>query len=337
MTIPFDRLVAIVGIVKAIQRTTSATYLVGLWKEHFWRGLLWSIPFNNEYIPTTMFAHTIHDCSRHSSLVAPSWTWASVTTPIVYPIPGISSTSLKPICEILDVQVEELSGEYSSRLTIRGDVRVIYVKHAYSPYITQAHSLEPEERVTKQSSPSNKELREPIYFSGSPLSSLPNKFDPEHSIAMSLKKPTKLSDFHLIPGSWRPDEVLRPEDPVTFIAIARYPRGSRAGYVADDDQMEVYALGLQLVSGGSGSYRRVGYGVWHDCSWYGFDCSDGGKAKSNHMERSVLKMKRWMGEDRGMLVPGLGQHEHNAKGDAGNDLIVHEKHTTVSRQTLLIV
>jgi hypothetical protein len=336
MTISSDRLVAIAGIVKAIQQTTSATYLVGLWKEYFWRGLLWSIPFNNEYIATTMFAHTIHDCSRHTDLAVPTWTWASVTLPIVYPIPVISSTSLTPICEILDVQFDELSGSSLGRLSICGDVRVMYVKHAYSPYITQAHALEPNERVTKQQTSSQKELRESIYSSGSALSSLSNNFDPEHTIAVSLKTPTKLGDFQLVPGSWRPDEVLRPEDPITFIAIARHPRGSRAGYVADDDQIEVYTLGLQPVTEGGTSYRRVGYAVWHDCSWYGFDCSDGGQEKPSRTERGIRKMKNWVGEDHSILLPGLGLHKHNVRW-RWDGRIMYEKHVVFSRQTLTVV
>lgn len=337
MSFAADRLVAIEGIVKAIQRKTSATYVVGLWKEHLWRGLLWSIPFNNEYIPTTMFANTIYDCSRHSNLKVPSWTWASVTSPIVYPIPGISSTSLIPICEALEVQVEHVSGGYSRRLTIRGDIRVLYIKHTYSPYIIQAHALEPDERATRQRSFSKQELKEPIYVPGSPLSSQPYTFDPEHSFAASLKKPTKISGFQRMPGSWRPDEVLRPEDPITFIAIARYPRGSRAGYVTDDDQIEVYTLGLQPVGDGSGSYRRVGYGIWQDCAWYGFDCSEAGRSKPTRRDRSLRKMKKWMGQGRGMLKSGLGEHEHNVEGSAENDGVLYEENMTVLRQTLVII
>lgn len=340
MSFGSDRLVAIAGIVKAIKQMTGATYMVGLWKEHLWRGLLWSIPCNNEYLPTTMFANTIHDCSRHSDLFVPSWTWVSVSSPIVYPIPGISSTSLTSICEILDVQIEELRSGHSGELTIRGDTRVIYVKHTYSPYIIQAHALEPENRVTKQKTFSTQELKGNIYIPGSPLSSQPNNFDPEQSFAASVRKPTGLSDFQTIPGSWRPDEVLRPEDPITFVAIARNSRGSRAGYVADDDQIEVYTLGLQAVPDRSGSYRRVGYGVWRDCAWYGFDCSESGKSKQSRLGKSLGKMKRLMGDDRGFLTPGLGMHKHNVKSVDGGDgkvEIVYEQHTTLLRQTLTVV
>lgn len=116
--------------------------------------------------------------SRHSDLKVPSWTWVSETSPIVYPIPGISSTSLTPICEALDVQFEDVSGGYSVRLTIRGDFRVLYIKHTYSPYIIQAHALEPDDRPTRQRSFSKQELKEPIYVPGSPLSSQPYTFDP---------------------------------------------------------------------------------------------------------------------------------------------------------------
>lgn len=87
----------------------------------------------------------------------------------------------------------------------------------------------------------------------------------------------------------------------------------------------------------SGSYRRVGYGIWQDCTRYGFDCSEAGRFKPTRMDRSLRKMKKWMGEGRGMLKSGLGEHKHNVEGSVKNDRILYAQNTTVSRQTLVII
>jgi hypothetical protein len=63
-----DRLMALSGIAQRVQRATGWSYVAGLWKEHIMFGLRWQ---------TTMPA-----VNRKRTYVAPSWSWASVTTEI---------------------------------------------------------------------------------------------------------------------------------------------------------------------------------------------------------------------------------------------------------------
>ncbi|OCL10795.1 HET-domain-containing protein, partial [Glonium stellatum] len=78
MTNQSDRLIAISGIAEAIQRRTKNVYVSGLWQDQLALGLLWNIPFEPEFTPTTMFAFTIPPSTRHDKAIAPSWSWASV-------------------------------------------------------------------------------------------------------------------------------------------------------------------------------------------------------------------------------------------------------------------
>ena len=71
MTNQTDRLIAISGIAEAIQRRTKNVYLVGLWKDQLALGLLWNIPFEREFTPTTMFAFNIPPSTRHSRAIGP--------------------------------------------------------------------------------------------------------------------------------------------------------------------------------------------------------------------------------------------------------------------------
>ncbi|KAF2262136.1 HET-domain-containing protein, partial [Lojkania enalia] len=84
MTNSSDRLVAIDGIAKALARRTQNEYLVGLWRDHLWIGLLWSIPHTGEFTTTTMGAFNLDENHfiRHKEQIAPSWSWVSVTAPV---------------------------------------------------------------------------------------------------------------------------------------------------------------------------------------------------------------------------------------------------------------
>jgi len=66
ITIEEDRLPAISGIAREISAQTNMTYIAGLWKEDFHRGLLWTT--SNEGLPYTRY-------------IAPSWSWASIQFP----------------------------------------------------------------------------------------------------------------------------------------------------------------------------------------------------------------------------------------------------------------
>jgi hypothetical protein len=324
MTQSSDRVVAIAGIAKAIQERTADQYLSGLWKASLWRGLLWSIPFANEYTPTTMYAYTLAECSRHNKKIAPSWSWQSVTTPVVYPIPLISSSNLFPICEVLDVVNGDASVTSTGRITIRGDVRTLYMKSTYQPVVLEVHAIDPDERVIHPHVPLSRPFqpKDPLDIPGSPLSLMPDKtkYDPETFMQASSKPPTKSSDFQLFPGNWRPDEILAPESPIHFIAIAQTPRGNRPGYLGENDPLQVYTLGLQSTGKAEGEFRRVGYAVWHDCAWYGYDCNQGRQKKASAflssvggIDRGAKTVKSWLdGSKKKLSAPSSRSHDHLA-------------------------
>jgi hypothetical protein len=344
MTQSSDRAIAIKGIAKAVQQKTADQYVSGLWKANLWRGLLWSIPFGNEYTPTTMFAYTLSECSRHNQKIAPSWSWQSVTTPVVYPIPLVSSSDLFPLCEVLDVVTNDAATTSTGLVTIRGDVRTLYLKSTYQPVILETHAIDLEERVIHPHVSLGKPFvpKDPVNIPGSPLSSAPDKtiYDPEVLIQASFKPPTKSSDFQLFPGTWRPDEILAPEIPVQFIAIAQNARGNRPGYLGENDPLEVYTLGLQQTGKTEGEFRRVGYAVWHDCAWYGYDCNQTKQkgpyampASMGRIEKGAKKVMSWLdGRKKNLLATGDGNHSHLA-----NTRSTYHHTVVIERKELVIV
>lgn len=81
-----DRLVALAGVAQALRRRTRDEYVAGLWRDHFFIGLLWSLPHNETFLmsATTNFDIERNERIRHAETLAPSWAWASVTAPVMY-------------------------------------------------------------------------------------------------------------------------------------------------------------------------------------------------------------------------------------------------------------
>ncbi|KAF2267727.1 HET-domain-containing protein, partial [Lojkania enalia] len=74
LTVPSDRLVAFSGLAEAVSRLRPGdAYLAGLWKNTLRWDLLWCVQDKRE-------------SKRLGNLVAPSWSWASVDGPVVYPL-----------------------------------------------------------------------------------------------------------------------------------------------------------------------------------------------------------------------------------------------------------
>lgn len=74
MTKPSDRLVALAGIAQALNRKISNEYLAGLWLNHFFLGILRSLPHNGtSYINPSANFDVEHDRQiRHEQKLAPS-------------------------------------------------------------------------------------------------------------------------------------------------------------------------------------------------------------------------------------------------------------------------
>lgn len=249
-----DKLIAIAGIAQAVQSRTSNAYLAGVWQDQICLDLLWCVPFDREY--DANMRYSIPDSSREDPPVAPTWSWASANLPIYY----TSLQELKPICEITDVSVKGNPSSLTGRIRICGHTRKMYIRSMYpAAFAKMATSsrdfvIEPMERVKYGTV----------------------DFSPYHFFLASPFKPGTLcpnDTFKLVPGSWRPDEILDPSEPITFIAIAERPRAAkRHNFGKAEDPREVLTLGLMPVKDSKGVYRRVGYAEWDWCSWYGYDC-----------------------------------------------------------------
>ena len=345
MTNQTDRLIAISGIAEAIQRRTKNVYLAGLWKDQLALGLLWNIPFEREFTPTTMFAFNIPPSTRHSRAIAPSWSWVSVTVPVVFPVPSIGSIFLRPVCEIMRVQVEGIPSCQTGTITVRGHVRQAYIKSIYPTAIRQASSTCPDY----------------VYEQGKGVRYHAQKFHPNDFFLASLKRPQKVSQFQPVPGTWRPDELLQTDEPLTFIAIAQRPRENTKGPVGDEYENEVFALGLLPTRKADNEYRRVGYAVWADCSWYGYDCGEYSNSKPqgfasglrNNTEIAMKKVRSWIHNEepgvnrllpykRGhirspLLVCGEGEHKHSMRCGPLPDNGAYHKSVEVKNTIIRIV
>ncbi|GAB7349461.1 hypothetical protein MBLNU459_g0175t2 [Dothideomycetes sp. NU459] len=249
-----DRLIAIAGIAQAIQMRTKATYLAGLWQDQLLLDMLWCVPFDREYDPEMRFS--IPERSREVSPVAPTWSWASTNLPIYY----TDSQKLEPVCKIIDANINGDLSRVTGYLTLRGHTRKVYVRSIYSSAFKKAATasrdfvVEPLERVEYGML----------------------DFHPYHHFLASVSKPGWFCPkraFKLVPGTWKPEEILDPAQPITFIAVAERPRAAK-GYNLGTakDAREVFTMGLVPISGQKDVYRRVGYAQWDFCSWYGYDC-----------------------------------------------------------------
>ena len=91
LAVPTDKLVALAGIQKAIERATKLTYVNGLWREHLLTDLLW--------FSTKGPVKRLMD--DDANLVAPTWSWASIDgTVAVDFLPKHSGTAVR-VREIL--------------------------------------------------------------------------------------------------------------------------------------------------------------------------------------------------------------------------------------------
>jgi hypothetical protein len=71
---PTDKLPAIAGLAATFEKRIKSGYLAGLWMDNLAEGLLWM----------TIGPFTRSDRSAQKQYIAPSWSWASSATPIVY-------------------------------------------------------------------------------------------------------------------------------------------------------------------------------------------------------------------------------------------------------------
>ncbi|KAF2278225.1 HET-domain-containing protein [Westerdykella ornata] len=336
MTQPSDRLVALHGIAQALVRKTRYQYVAGLWEHQLWAGLLWSIPHTKQYTATTEDAFDFENRNnpgvRHKNEVAPSWSWASVTVPVVYPAPTI--LYVHRICEIQDVSVTGTPDSQTGSVRIRGHVRTGYVNSIYPYAIREAEKAYPSMAFGKHTG-------ETRLFTFRDRS-----FSPTNYFIFSPTRPKdsknilQSSEWRLARGLWRPDQVLDPQTEITFIAIAQQNSGTEEGKLVtthkEDDPLTVYTIGLVPTGRVEGEYKRVGYAEWDSCSWYGYLC--GAKSRPG---RDIQKVEGWrskLSRDPlyGSKPTGKETHDHRFESDTLPNIENYQK-SAEARETVVTI
>ncbi|KAF3002886.1 hypothetical protein E8E13_001043 [Curvularia kusanoi] len=361
-----DRLVALAGIGQALSRHSEHHYMAGLWSINLFLGLLWSLP---HYDTNAMSAETNFDVEnnlhiRHEKLVAPSWSWASVTAPVMY---GNNTILNDRICEISNVQVSGSIAKQAGQVTIRGHVRTGYVNAVYPYTIREAAAKVPNmtapppagrmglESMTFQ----ERSFHPDEYFLFSDRQPGPNGF-------VDLAQLHRKGSFRFVRGTFRPDELISPSQELTFIAIAQVHRGanlsSRLSTRYDHDPVRVRTLALVRTEDEGGTYRRVGLAVWDDCAWYGYLCGwkedlarrittprewkDGFRVKGKATSWMEKWRKLWWDDMElyectervgGDGPDGRWKHQHEYQGEQLPDLRMYKEGIKVQEKTVVIV
>jgi hypothetical protein len=90
LTFPTDRLIALSGIAREVQKVLKTTYIAGMWQDQLPDSLLWESYGDSRYAVSSKY-------------IAPSWSWASVPRPIH--TANVHSASVRPCATVLDVEV----------------------------------------------------------------------------------------------------------------------------------------------------------------------------------------------------------------------------------------
>jgi hypothetical protein len=135
LSFPTDKLPAISGLATEFQSLTSDTYLAGLWRADFLRGLLWST------YPTMKL-------NKPQAWRAPSWSWVSVDNAVEYRrLPGGAAVALAEVlsCDITPKHTAAPLGELvAAELTLRGPL--LRPTKAFTADLVRRENHIPEER-----------------------------------------------------------------------------------------------------------------------------------------------------------------------------------------------
>ncbi|KAH9876663.1 hypothetical protein J1614_003795 [Plenodomus biglobosus] len=358
MTKSKDRLIALAGIGKALARHTKSRYLAGLWSDYFTIGLLWSIAHNEIF---SMSADTNFDIEknekiRHEEDVAPSWSWASVTAPVMYASNEL--LNYDNICKVIDVSVTGSLDKQTGRAEIRGHVRRGHVNAVYPYAIREAANKYPHMTAVVPSQNLGLEIMEfknrvfhpnDYFLYSEDVPTTDNKDN-------SAQRLTTHGNFRFVRGSFKPDELIDPAQEITFIAIAQQHFGAQLETRLDshqsDDALKVHSLALVPTGKVEGEYRRVGLAIWDECAWYGYLCGwkderdriieKPGRWTANGMytkESRWDKMTRKLGWDDMELYKETlkGRHEHVYEADRLPDMGKYHKDVHVEERVLVIV
>jgi heterokaryon incompatibility protein (HET) len=126
LTYSRDKLIAISGVAKEMSKVINDQYLAGLWRSQLPTTLLWSAEpsgsassFRNQRWPTG----TRKVWTRQRPLRAPTWSWASLDTPISFFFPVTTRERDKVTVNVLEAHIEPLAGDIHGEV-LNGFIRV---------------------------------------------------------------------------------------------------------------------------------------------------------------------------------------------------------------------
>ena len=355
MTKPEDRLAALAGIGQALARYSKSEYLSGLWSKHLFLGLLWSIPHNqNHYLNiTTGFDTERNKNIRHRHNVAPSWSWASVTAPIMY-----AQNALLSLGRVCDIQGAKISGSVASQtghVTIRGHTRRGYVNAIYPYSIREAAAKVPHLTCPRLEGLDDMTFRDRLFNPDQYF--LFSELHPDPKDTIDLNGLRREGPFRLVRGTFRPDEVIDPIQEIMFLAVAQLhtsERGTTAVISQQDyDPIQTYTLALIPTENGDNTYRRIGLAIWEDCAWYGYLCGYKDSCIPQRCNRKLYKEESIRDTADGKLCwddleyykvngrdesedCGRWRHKHEYESDHLPDLKIYNTGTQVEEKTVVI-
>ncbi|KAH7074194.1 heterokaryon incompatibility protein-domain-containing protein [Paraphoma chrysanthemicola] len=355
MTKSKDRLVALAGIAQALSRHTNNSYWAGLWSDHFTTGLLWYIAHNENFQSMKSFDIVKNETVRPEETIAPSWTWAAVTTPVMYAQTEI--LDYDRICKVIDVGVSGGIEKQTGYATIRGHVRTGYLNPIYSHYIREAVEKLP--HVTAPP-PTGRKGQEYATFKGRLFH--PNDYfifsdahpNPKRN-DLSMEHVTRQGNFRLLRGSFKPDEIIDPTTEITFLAIAQQHFGSSLESLihTHDDAAAIKVHALALVpTDKPGQYRRIGLSIWEQCAWYGYLCGwkderdrrvyrPGNYSEDGYLQEDSwwdwLARKLWWDDLEAYDECTIGAHDHVYTSNTLPDRAKYHGKIKVEERTVTIV
>lgn len=338
MTVPSDRLFAVAGIADAIARTTKAKYCAGLWAEDLTQGLLWHIPHID--MAPAAFSDGAFDLKRnkrvrHETPLAPTWSWASVTVPVIYPPLGsiCDYGTILPMCSQRIDTFSSTSSHQNSTITVTGHTRTAYVNSVYPESIPDARDST--SHMVLWDKPERGAERFHFTFCG-------HAFNPSLFFLFSKRADARRTEWQFMHGEWCPDEILPPSIPITFLAIAQR-------HDPEDDSITVHTVGLVPTGNSTNEYRRVGYAAWTYCSWYGYVCGEY-DAEAYEQDLKVpsgwrglfWRLLRWIqGRDGKSLqqpcAKGAGEHHHDFAAKEPLDMKAYHHSIKVRTRTMSII
>jgi len=314
-----DKLIAVAGVAEAVQKRTANKYLAGLWKRQLYKDLLWFCrhlvdPVSRKTNYTIILEPPP---GREKDAVAPTWSWASVSVPVVYEL----SIFEQPMCEVIDAQVNGPPHRQTGSITLHADTRTLYVMNSSTLMQYEKQRIEQSDKYSyKAQYGLTKRL-----------------FPPDNGMLISSEAPKLLSSAQIMPARWMPEEVIGSATPLTFVAIGYRPfkDGSRAYELR---RAEVHTLALLPTGESKDEYKRVGYASWDDCTWFGYNC-----AEDRHLTREAYqKLGKSWGRIKPPVLEECGGHTHPAEGHLfeGNPLVekaMYHPSTRMERTTLTII